>query len=625
MENVRLWVATVVLLASGTNLFGSVVGQTAADFALPDQLGHEHSLAEMSDSKLVVVVFLGTECPLAKLYSVRLQALADEYAERGLAVVAIDSNAQDSLTDITHFVRQHELKYPVLVDRGHAVADQFGAERTPQVFLLDHQRVVRYQGRVDDQYLVGVVRNAPEKEDLRLAIDELLAGKEVSRPETDPQGCLIGRTREPVADSEVNFTRDVAPILQSRCVECHREGEIGPFELTSYDEAAGWGEMMVEVIREQRMPPWHANPEHGEFANDRSMSREEKEIIYKWVENGCPQGDPADLPKPREYTAGWQMPREPDLVLSMPKPFEVPATAGRKGVPYQYISVPSGFQEDKWIDAAEVQPGNRKVLHHTIVYAQPSGGRWRRDWIFVTAYVPGLRYDAYPEGAAKRIPAESTFIFEQHYTPIGSKQTDVTSVGLVFSDVEKITHEIVTTEVGNVRFEIPPREAAHVVTATSQPAGKNVTLLSLSPHMHLRGKAFRYELVKTNGDRETLLDVPAYDFNWQTRYLLAESRKMPPGAVLHCRAVFDNSKENLANPDPGATVTWGDQSWDEMMLGYFDVMIPRDDDERAGRKPMTTGLDVVGMFDAADADRSKGFGQIRGCRLRPAGAALRQN
>jgi peroxiredoxin len=583
------------------------LGTAIGDFQLPDHLGQDHSLAELANGKVVAVAFLGTECPLAKLYAGRLQRIADEYADRDVAVVGVMSNVQDSLAEIAAYVRRHELKFPVLKDRRNDVADMFGAERTPQVFLLDREHVVRYCGRIDDQYVVGVVRDKPTSEDLRRALDQVLAGEAVATPTTAALGCIIGRVREPNAASPVTYARDIAPILQERCVECHRAGEIGPFELTSYEEAAGWGEMMAEVVRERRMPPWHAAPEHGTFANDRSMPAAEKDLIFEWVENGCPEGDPADAPAPRRFTSGWQLPRDPDLVLAMETPFDVPAEAGRRGVPYQYFTVPTGFTEDKWVEAAEVQPGNPSVVHHVIAYASPGGSRRRNNWIFLSAYVPGLRFDGLPAHSAKRIPAGSVVFFEVHYTPNGSPQQDVTKIGLLFADVDDVNQEVVTTEIGNVQFEIPPGDANHVVTATSQPTKQDLTLISLSPHMHLRGKAFRYELVSPDGTREVLLDVPAYDFSWQTRYVLAEPRTIPAGSMIFCRAAFDNSERNLANPDPTATVRWGDQSWDEMMLGYFDVVLPRDDTREAGTKMVTTGLDLVGLFDAADRDHNAGL------------------
>jgi hypothetical protein len=469
---------------------------------------------------------------------------------------------------------------------------------------------VRYQGRVDDRYLVGVARDEASREDLRVAIDELLDGKPVSVSETEPIGCIIGRARKPNDKSPVTFARDIAPIFQARCVECHRTGQIGPFELSSYEEAAGWGEMIAEVVRTDRMPPWHADPKHGKFANDRRMPESEKKLIDEWVKNGCPEGDPSLLPEPRQFIEGWQMPREPDIVLAMEETYDVPAEAGPRGVPYQRFRVPTNFTEDKWIAASEVRPGNRAVVHHTIVYVEPPGARpRRRDYIFLAGYVPGLRCDTLPEGSARRIPANSNLIFELHYTPNGSPQKDKTEIGLWFADTDKIEQEVITTEIGSDEFVIPPGADEHVVTATSQPTQREVTMLSMSPHMHLRGKAFRYELVLPTGEREVLLDVPAYDFNWQTKYWLAEPRTLPAGSVIFCRAAYNNSKSNPANPDPEESVRWGDQSWEEMMLGFFDVILPRDDSRLKPKKPVTTGLDIIGQFDAGDKDHNNGLNE----------------
>ncbi len=602
----RFALATTLLFLvplCGVSSASGVIGAPVPDFTLPDYLGQEHSLADFEDKQLVVVAFLGVECPLAKLYAGRLQSLADEYGPQGVGFLAVDSNAQDSLTEIASYARRHGVRFPVLKDRGNEVAELIGAERTPQVFLLDRSRKVRYAGRVDDQYVVGIVRDAPTREDLREAIDELLAGRSVSTPVTKALGCLIGRVKEPVADSAVTYTRDIAPIIQARCVECHRAGEIGPFAMDDYGEVAGWGDMIAEVVEERRMPPWHASPDHGTFANDRSMTDAEIATIRTWVDNGCPEGDPADLPQPREFTAGWQLPREPDQVFLMrDQPYRVAADAGPSGIPYQRFRVPTGFTKDRWVRAAEVQPGNRTVVHHIIVYVRPPGTKKQWDKIFLAAYVPGLRLDPLPEGAAKLVPAGSELEFEMHYTPVGTPQEDVSRVGLIFAEDAEVTHEVITAEIGNLGFRIPPGEPNHLVTGSSRAIKAPVTLLSLSPHMHLRGKSFRYDLIEADGTRRTLLDVPRYDFNWQTRYVLTEPITLPKDAVLHGRAHFDNSPANLANPDPTKEIRWGDQSWEEMMLGYFDVMTPRTADRPPGKKPVTPGIDVIGSFDSADAD-----------------------
>jgi peroxiredoxin len=575
------------------------------EFALRDSSGAEFRLdGLLSSSEFIVMAFTGVECPLARLYASRLQEIADEYASHGVQVIGINSNSQDTPTEVLAFARRHDIQFPMLKDVANRVADQLQITRTPEVVVVDRDRRVRYRGRIDDQYVVGVVRNQPTRQDLREALDALVGGESVEVSVTEPIGCLIGRVRQPQPDAAVTYSQQVSRILQKRCVHCHRAGDIGPFELTEYEEVAGWGDMMLEVIEQRRMPPWHADPEFGAFRNDASMPPEEMAVIREWVEHGCPEGDPSLLPEPIDYVDGWQMERAPDEVIAMREtPFTVPATAGKEGVPYQYFTVKTDFEEERWVRAAEVRPGNKSVVHHIIVYATPSGERSRKQWIFLTAYVPGLRYEPFPPGAAKRIPAGATLIFEMHYTPIGSPQEDVSSLGLVFADPAEVTHEVLTADITNHEFQIPPHAPDHGVTVTSRPIPRDdAKLWSLAPHMHLRGKSFRYDLVEKDGTRTTLLNVPEYDFNWQTSYVLQEPLTLPRDAVIHCRAAFDNSSSNLANPDPDQSVTWGEQSWDEMMIGFCDVIIPVQEPRRPAFKILRAGPDVVGLFDRCDAN-----------------------
>ncbi len=571
---------------------------------LRDPLGQPQQLEAYRDGKLLVLAFLGTECPLAKLYAGRLQQLADTFEPQGVRFVGIHSNVQDLPAEIAAFARRHGICFPLLKDLGNQLADELHIERTPEVIVIDREARVSYRGRIDDQYLVGVTRDRPTSEELRMALDSLLAGQPAAIARTEPVGCLLGRAREPDETSEVTYGGQIARIFQRRCVACHRKGDIGPFELTSYEEAAAWGEMIKEVVEQRRMPPWHASPEYGSFQNDASLTAEERQQVAAWVEHGCPRGSTDSLPPPPPFTDGWQLPRKPDEIIAMrDSPFEVPADAGPAGVPYQYFAVKTGFPQDRWIKAAEVQPGNKSVVHHIIVYAAPPNGRRRRDWIFLTAYVPGLRNQPLPAKAAKWIPAAATLIFEMHYTPVGSVQSDLSRLGLIYADPNEITHEVLTADITNDEFEIPPHAADVVVTATSRPLEHDdVRLLSLSPHMHLRGKSFRYEWVAPDGQREVLLDVPRYDFNWQTCYVLSEPRPLMRGSVLHCRATFDNSSANLANPDPERSVRWGEQSWDEMMIGFCDLIVPVAEDRRSAHQLVTAGPDVVGLFDLADED-----------------------
>lgn len=574
----------------------SRVGSTIADFTLADYRGRSWTLAELHPSRLLVLAFVGTECPLVGQYAARLQELATAYGEKGVSLVAIDSNQQDSLAEIAHFARTHKISFPVLKDPGNKIADAFQAERTPEVFVLDRQRVVRYHGRIDDQFTYGRQKPKAEREYLTAAIDELLAGKPVSLAATERIGCHIGRVLQAQADSDVTYSRQISRIFQKRCVECHRPGEIGPFALQSYEDAVGWAAMIREVVAEQRMPPWHANPKYGHFANDARLSDEEKSLIDRWVAAGAPEGDRRELPEPREFTTGWRI-GEPDQVVYMSeKPFRVPATGE---VRYQYFLVDPGFQEDTWIQAAECRPGNRAVVHHIIVGIQPPGGGGRRQREFegvhsewLTATAPGGKPLVLDDGLAKLVPAGSKLVFQMHYTPNGTAQEDRSCVGFKFAKASDVRKVVGTDKAASRGFQIPPGADNHKVDAV-QTISKDILLLAMFPHMHLRGKAFRYTAIFPDGEKQILLDVPHYDFNWQNGYKLAEPLRLPAGSKLHCEAWFDNSENNLANPDPTATVRWGDQTWEEMMIGYYDAALADQDLQQQAQSPSRTGAFIA--------------------------------
>ncbi len=419
----------------------SPIGNAVDSFSARDFRGKPTSLADFAQSKIVVVTFLGTECPLAKLYASRLVELAAEFKARGVTFVGIDANQQDSDSELAHYAKENKIEFPLLKDAGNVIADKLGAVRTPEVFVLDEKRTVRYWGRIDDQYGfqeagVAFQRSEPKRRDLAVALDELLAGKPVSQAVAQNQGCRIGRIKQPVADSDVTYSKDIAAIFNNNCVYCHRNGQIAPFPLTSYEESVGWAEMIREVVDEQRMPPWHADPKIGHFRNDARLSEHDKDLIGKWVDNGAPEGNPKDLPAPPKFAEGWQIPK-PDAVIYMAdKAYDVPATGT---VEYQRFVVDPGWTEDKWVKAMECVPGNPSVVHHIIVYLVPPGvtpsgqaGRLRTNWL--GAFAPGLRPQVLEEGLARYVQTGSKLLFEMHYTPNGAAQSDRSYVGFVFAD-----------------------------------------------------------------------------------------------------------------------------------------------------------------------------------------------
>jgi hypothetical protein len=394
------------------------------------------------------------------------------------------------------------------------------------------------------------------------------------------------------------FSRDVMPVLQKHCQECHRPGALAPMSLMTYQQARPWAKAIRESVRLKRMPPWFADPAHGKFANDRSLSDRERETLLAWVEAGAPEGDPNHLPPPRTFASGWQI-GEPDVVLGLAKPFPIPAEGE---IPYNYIKVPTGFTEDKWIQSLEFQPGDPKVVHHVVLLAREPGARFMAKAAYgeplaapdaeprdpapdngtgriegnqisiLGTYVPGQGWQSWPEGQAKRIKAGSDLVFQMHYTTYGKETSDQTRVGFRFA-ARPPREEVRTLFISNRRLRIPPGAADHKVEARVT-LPRDLKITGLFPHMHVRGKAFEYRANLPDGRSEILLRVPNYDFNWQLYYYLARPMLLPKGTEFVCTAWFDNSSGKPGNPDPTAEVLWGPQSWEEMLAGFFDIATP---------------------------------------------------
>jgi peroxiredoxin len=566
-----------------------LLDQKLSEVVLGNDGNAAKQLSDFRDSTILVLVFLGIECPLASLYAQRLNELDEQFADRGVRIIGIDANQQDSAAEMVAFARSHVLRFPLLQDIGNRLSDRLGAQRTPEVFLLDQQRVVRYHGCIDDQYAVGVRRAQPTRHDLALAIEDVLAGRDVEVPSTHAVGCFIGRIANPdpkhsrpANDSpKITFTRDIAPVLNRHCVSCHRPGSIGPFALLAYHDAVAWAPTIQEIIAQGRMPPWLASPDHGRFANEARLTAAEKQLLTDWIAQGMPEGEASELPPLTVFNDSWRI-GEPDLVLSMPTQFEIPAHGT---VDYQYFEVDPGFHEDKWVRAAEVRPGNRTVVHHCLIFLRPPGStdliaQGDLKSVYLTGFAAGSTPLNLSAGMAKKIPAGWRLVFQMHYTTTGTAQHDRSTLGLVFADPRTVQKEVATNMLLDMSLRLPPHSADTLVEARTA-LKHDFLLLSLSPHMHLRGKSFRYEAHYPGGNSEILLDIPRYDFGWQDTYFLAEPKRLPRGTVLRCTAHFDNSASNPANPDPSATVQWGEQTTDEMMIGYYDVILADQDLTRA--------------------------------------------
>jgi len=574
---------------------GRGIGRQVPNFTLRDNKGQAVSLYGFFGKKAVVLVFTGIDCPVGNLYIPRLVELHRAYSDKGVVFLAINSNAHETTEQVAEHARSSGIEFPVLKDPGNVVADVNLVERTCEVLVVDGRARLRYRGSIDDQYGVGTRKEAPTRNYLVDALDALISGREIPVTATQVAGCPIDRAepkvllkqtgprvrpaapeivaalmdREaPVEVGQVTYAADVAPIVQKSCQSCHRPGQVGPFALLTYDQARRWAASINEVIDERRMPPWHADPRFGHFENDRSLTARERATLLAWVEQGTPLGDPNALPQPRTFPEGWSI-GTPDMIFELPEAYTVSA----QGVlPYQYFRVPTGLTDDKWVQSAEARPGDRSVVHHIIVYVDDHDRsperRERRMGAHLVGYAPGDLPSIYPAGTAKKIAAGSDLIFQVHYTPTGAVKTDRSSVGLIFAK-QPPRHQAVTKGIAQREFEIPAGASNYEVTSSfTFPSDSH--LINLMPHMHLRGKDFRYTATFPDGRSEVLLSVPAYDFGWQTMYRLAEAKAMPKGTRIDCQAHFDNSASNPANPDPTQTVGWGEQTFDEMMIGYID-------------------------------------------------------
>ncbi len=380
---------------------------------------------------------------------------------------------------------------------------------------------------------------------------------------------LIAVVIAPCLSAGPAFYRDVLPILQKRCQECHRPGEMAPMPFLTFDQTRPWAKAIRDAVRSRKMPPWFADPCCGHFSNDRSLSAAEIATLSDWAEAGAAKGDEHDAPPPRAWPEGWNM-REPDQVFEIPG-FEVPASGA---VEYQYFPVPTHFREDRWVQAIEVRPGARAVVHHVVVYIREPGSTWTHGPTksdILQVYAPGTEPEIWPPGIAKLIPAGSDLVFEIHYTPNGKKTMDKTRAGIIFSKSPP-EKRVLSLQMDNDRFVIPAGDSNYRVSVWGS-LPNDALLLGFFPHMHLRGKAFEFTRIRADGQPEVLLRVSKYDFYWQLAYRLEAPILLKKGTKLEFSAWFDNSANNPRNPDPAVDVRYGQQSWEEMMVGFFDVAV----------------------------------------------------
>jgi len=555
------------------------IGATIARFEAIDVRYLPRTLDELGERTATVIIFTTVDCPITQRYLPRVVEMERRLRPRGVRFVAINAGPADTILEMATQAVDHGAGFPFLKDMDGSAVQSLGVTRVPEVCVVDPEGVLRYRGRVDDQIRFGGQRPEVSRHDLAEAIEDVLGGKDVRVSETPVDGCRITPPDSGTGTSAVDAASKPSPtwqgavseIAQRHCQECHGMGDVAPFPLLTSRDFKDHSSMIREVVLQRRMPPAFASPKYGSFTNTRGLASDELATLIAWLDAGCPEGTaPATSPGTAEVEAGstWRI-GTPDLILRAPMTAKLPADGY---VPYKYTVIPHVFMEDTWVQAIEIKPRNRPVLHHAnLLYIEAkkiAGGEGIKQGNFLTGQVPGGGPMVLDPDLAVLIPAGSLLALQMHYVTTGQEETDRISVGLRFprQTVRRQLHHI---QVTNRRFEIPPHAPAHEVKASKR-LPRDAIGLGMFSHMHLRGSDMRFTARRPGEDPETLLLIPNYSFDWQMSYRWEPgTARFPKGTIIECVAHFDNSEFNPFNPDPDATVKFGLQTYHEMMYGFF--------------------------------------------------------
>jgi hypothetical protein len=578
MRFLFLWVSTVAL-AQSQAVIDPVelgLGRQMPNFSYTDLQGKVHQLDEVKTRQGIVFATTSASCPISKKQLPSLVALARQLADRGIDFVFLNPMRSETTEEINQQLQNAQASNVYVHEPDQHLAKILNPRSTTEIFFFDQARTLRYRGALNDQYGVNYSLNQPRHSYLLDAVESVLKGQKPNPVLTHPAGCELDFT--PTTTSEktpLTYHRDIARILQDHCTDCHRAEGIAPFALDSYKSVCERSKAIRRVLTEQQMPPWFAAPNPNlpstPWANDCSLSERNKADLLSWLTStDRAEGLAADAPLPRRYEGQWSI-GKPDAILPLSRAYDIKATGT---MPYQTDIIETSFPEDRWVQAYEILPSARDVVHHVIVRMHPPGSRVQAGGAedYWAAYVPGNSSHIYPLGYARKLAAGAKLSLQIHYTPNGHALKERMQIGLIFAPTPP-KFEMRTIGVPKVTINIPPNDGHHEETIT-RPIPFDIPVTALMAHMHVRGKAFKFELLSADGKSETLLDIPHYDFNWQLRYDYKEPHVLPRGSKLKLTAVFDNSADNKANPDPQKTVRWGDQTYDEMMIGYLEYFVP---------------------------------------------------
>ena len=568
--------------------YGYKPGERVADVKFKDVAGKSGVLSALAGTgkgdRGVVIVMRDAECPVSQRYAPRLAEYEKRYAAKGFRFVYIDVTpySRDA-------AKQNAAKYGltgrVIQDTARTIAHALRATSTTEAFVIDTRGTLRYRGAVDDQYGINFHRDAPTKNWLASALERVAENRDVSTPSTEASGCMFDVDMDAAGEAlPLTYHDRISRLFQTRCEGCHRADGLAPMPLENYEQIVARQRVILDQIQARRMPPWNANKNVGEWTNDVSLTDREIRDVVEWFKAGAPKGKDAHAPVPRSYAAKWEM-GKPDAIVQIPDTFRIPAQGV---VEYKYSYVETHFDTDKWITAMEIKPTAPTVVHHVLIFIEEPGRKAGNDPTrkpgdplpqggingFFAATAPGAPATVYPLGAAKKLPKGAWLKFQIHYQPNGAEQVDQTQIGFQFADDSTVAAghllEVESRSAYNQRFAIPPENPNYQVDATPYVFRRSGTVISLFPHTHLRGKAWKIELMGADSARTLLLDVPRYDFNWQTFYGFKHPVRVDSGMRLLATAWYDNSRGNPSNPDPTKTVRFGEQTFEEMMIGYFD-------------------------------------------------------
>jgi hypothetical protein len=599
VERHPIAVILFALMFSGMSLTAAEPSVFRLQVDLIDLTGTIHSPGQNERGVPRAYVFLSTTCPIANSYTPELNRLADEFKGR-VEIFGVLSEPDVSRQAAQKHFAEFESRIPVLFDSSNLMLKELKPSHVPQVFLLNPEGQIVYKGAIDNAYeSIGRRRASVENHYLKSAIKSVLAGEPVAESETLPVGCIVPPLDRITKESSITYCRDIAPLIQTRCQNCHRPGQVAPFSLTTFEEAAKHAEMLVEVTQKRIMPPWMpgSNSQHR-FVGERWLTDEELNLLRDWVTAGCPKGDEADLPPAPQFAEGWQL-GTPDLIVKMPEPRTVPADGPDL---LQNFVIPLGTDSDHLVAAVEFHPGNKRVVHHAVLFLDSKGQARKLDEATPEPGYPNFGGPGFlPDGAlggwsvgntARRLPNDmgrylkkgSDLVVQVHYHPTGKEEVDQSEIGLYFvkKPVEESLKEsaklVGSIWMANYEMDIPAGDNDYR-RSTAYRLPRDSIMVGIVPHMHLLGKSMKVTARLPDKSTEVLIDVPNWNYNWQDEYYFERPFKLPAGTVLIVEATFDNSDQNPSNPSsPPKRVTWGEETDDEMLFCFFLLTADKTED-----------------------------------------------